>query len=831
MSGIDTDNCGCGCCAGVTAATPRRVENRPGLPAVPYRVGRHQEFRESLVAGLTRADRPSLSKLRTRDPDDLTIALLDGFATVCDIITFYTERLAQESYLRTATDQVSMRELGRLVAYRLRPGVAAQTHLAFFVEPPPAVPPGIGPQAAFPLPTMSGAVTIDAGLPVRSVPGPGQQPQTFETIEPVTARAAWNALRARRTRPTQLTAGRSDAYLTGTGFNLRPGDRLLLATTGTSTTGPSMVLTVTGVSVDAVANTTHVTWTPELKADRIPTSPGLYALRPALSVFGHNAPLKGLITQPSSPTGPDWENLNASSAPKAVDVDGSHPEILPNSWLVLQLDTTPTLYRVDHVIEMSRTAFAISGRITRAVLGESTSTFDGTARQTAVLVATTVEPLPLAEEPDPGTVDSGQITVDGDLTGLPLGRTVLVVGTTTANKTAVEATTVSGLAGSTISLDPPLEQTYQRDTVVVYGNVAVATHGETVHQVLGSGDGSRPDQTFELAHEPLTYTQSTASGGATSTLAVTVNDVTWHEAPSLYPAGATDRSFVTRVTETGAVAVTTGDGTRGARLPTGRQNVRAKYRKGIGVAGNVDSGALSQVIDPPLGLTRVTNPAGGVGGADPEGPADARGGIPLSVRTLGRVVSLDDYADYARGYAGIAKAQAAVLPLPAGRTIVVTVAGAGGDPVPDSVRAHLVKSLRDHGDPCVAVQVVPHRAATFAVGLTLTTDEDRDGDVVLQAVRAAVMAAFGFAQRDFVQPANRSELVAVVHQVPGVVACDVDVFYRTSMPVPMEPGWPAWSPLADRLFAARPTVHNGQPVGAELLSIDEDAFNWPGDVI
>ena len=97
----------CGCCAGVTVLTPGRVENRPGLPAVAYRVGRHADFRASMLARLSSAAFPSMRPLRTRDGDDFTVALLDSAAAMLDVLTFYQERLANESWLRTARERRS----------------------------------------------------------------------------------------------------------------------------------------------------------------------------------------------------------------------------------------------------------------------------------------------------------------------------------------------------------------------------------------------------------------------------------------------------------------------------------------------------------------------------------------------------------------------------------------------------------------------------------------------------------------------------------------------------------------------------------------------------
>ena len=113
----------CGCCDGVQASTPQGVFNRAGLPAVAYRIGTQPDFAASLVAGLTDAGRPRLARLLTREGSDFTLGLIDAFACAADVITFYQERTAQENWLRTAVERESLQELGKLIGYRLRPGV------------------------------------------------------------------------------------------------------------------------------------------------------------------------------------------------------------------------------------------------------------------------------------------------------------------------------------------------------------------------------------------------------------------------------------------------------------------------------------------------------------------------------------------------------------------------------------------------------------------------------------------------------------------------------------------------------------------------------------
>src|SRR5882762_4962852 len=124
----------CGCCEGISAETPLTVFNRPGLKAIAYRVGTHSHFKETLLARLSGSKEPALRNLTTRDDDDFSIALLDGWATVGDVLTFYQERIANEAYLRTATERRSVLELSNLVGYTLRPGVASTVYLAYTID-------------------------------------------------------------------------------------------------------------------------------------------------------------------------------------------------------------------------------------------------------------------------------------------------------------------------------------------------------------------------------------------------------------------------------------------------------------------------------------------------------------------------------------------------------------------------------------------------------------------------------------------------------------------------------------------------------------------------
>jgi hypothetical protein len=101
------------CCEPAVPPTPLPVENRPGLSAVSYRVGDYPSFRQAMVESLARAE--ALSGLTTRRSDDFSITLLELWAAIGDVLTFYQERYANEAYLRTARRAESVMRLAALL--------------------------------------------------------------------------------------------------------------------------------------------------------------------------------------------------------------------------------------------------------------------------------------------------------------------------------------------------------------------------------------------------------------------------------------------------------------------------------------------------------------------------------------------------------------------------------------------------------------------------------------------------------------------------------------------------------------------------------------------
>jgi predicted phage baseplate assembly protein len=854
------------------------IQNRPGLSAIAYRTGTHSRFKEDMLARLSAADLPALRDLSTRSDADPSIALLDGWAAVADVVTFYQERIASEAYLRTATERRSLVELAGLIGYVPRPGVAASAHLAFTLD-----------DAGVPE-----DIPVPAGTRVQSVPGPGELPQTFETVESIEGRPEWNAMRPvlKRKHPV-LTPATAVVTVRGTAVGVARGDSLLLLSGAGSAN--RTVKRVLAAHVDTVEDTTRlelaedppspppfvflhlplIKWDPtplklttaavktkvlsgswrqaDLKAytavqrwpvqklalnlvklkqiliDTIPPETGVFAFRQRASVFGHNAPPWNSLP---SPKPANWEGRTLSQeagVSSHVDLDSTYPGIVKGSWLVLEDAHRRDVYKVEDNTQLSRADFTLAGKVSRIKLSSSSNFGSYTLRSTTALAES--ERLELAELPIADVVKGNRLVLDRPYLGLTVGRPVVVSGVradldgvpdsevvTLAdvifNEGHTELVFATGLAGE-----------YERSTVTVNANVALATHGEGREEALGSGDAERPFQSFALAEAPLTHVPARSETGAATTLSVRVNELPWREVPFLYGRGPGERVYITRQDDEGRTHVRFGDGRTGARVPTGRENVRATYRKGMGAEGLVREGQLTLLSTKPLGVRAVSNPVAAGDAADPDGRDDVRRNAPLPVRTLDRIVSLKDYEDFARAFTGVAKALATWTWDGTRRGVFLTVAGVGGKPIEETslTYGNLLAALRAAGQHDVPLRVRTYAPAFFRVAVDVKVDPAHRAELVLPAVEAALRAAFSFDAREFGQPVAKSEAMAAMQAVPGVVAVDLNALQRTDAPE-------GAAAVADRLTAFLPPGGGSDPhprgegsdpySAAELLVLD-----------
>ena len=549
----------------------------------------------------------------------------------------------------------------------------------------------------------------------------------------------------------------------------------------------------------------------------------------------------------------EWDYFNISYgwpiSDSVIYLDSPQPAAVQGAWIVLVAGGYDEVYQITKVEEAALTQFGLAGKSTKLTLsGQNLAAVYGyKLRETSVFIQTDELQIAAAPVTDDIVAGSTQIDLAVALTGddvLPAGRQLIVTDGTNVDAVTLESVAPSSDGAVTVlNFNEKLAHTYARASVQVLANVVDSTNGETRllpspgmlplpggsaastgrfgpprTEVLGSGDGTRVFQKFTLRQTPLTYTSASTPSGGASTLTVRVNDILWTEVPSLYNHGPTEQIYIARKADDGTVTIEFGDGVTGARLPTGSENITALYRVGTGSGGNVGAARLSMLLTRPLGVNNVSNPSPATGGADGEQWAQARQHAPLTVLTLDRVVSLQDCADFASAFSGIAKAAAALLWDGSQQVVHLTVAASNGsavDPTSDTYK-HLVAAIDAARHPQLCpVFVQSFDAKPFAIAAGVVADPAYDPDEVIASLTAALTNTFSFATRNFGQAVTSSDIFATAQAVAGVVAIDLTQLYFNSEPANLNARLPARTAWIDP---------GGNLHAAELLTLDATAI-------
>jgi hypothetical protein len=369
----------CGCCE-LPAATPIAAWNRPGLSAIAFRVGTYASFRQSMLQRISRT--PALSALRTRRDDDDAITVLDMWATIADVLSFYQERIANEAYLRPARLRDSILRHARLLDYQLRPGLAATSLLAFTLD-------------------ANASLRIPTGLRVQSVPVEDEQPQVYETLESILAAAALNQLPilpapegfnplARGSTSGILDPGA--AGLAGAAA-LAPGRRFVVFD---QAGGKLEELTVRALQV--AGDRITLSWSGPVQGANWQFDSPAYAIGRSFRIFGHNAPSPYMEAVEESPGVFKWQRGTIASyaytpAGKVIELDAVHEGIAAGTRLLVSqaggandLVTVTAVSQGPAAFPASSTA-AVQGTVTRVTLDRAPAPI-GDRRSTVLLEIT-----------------------------------------------------------------------------------------------------------------------------------------------------------------------------------------------------------------------------------------------------------------------------------------------------------------------------------------------------------------------------------------------------------------------------------------------------------
>ncbi len=842
-----------------TPAFPKRIDNRPGLASIDYRIGSYVDLRAHMLSLLDAS--PALADWTHRLPDDPGIALIEAAAEVGDILSFYHDLYANEAYLRSAKGRSSVADLVRLLGYRLAPGLGGRTRFAFSVK-------------------GSGPVLLPRGLGIKAQLEGTDKPALFETGAELLAHPALSQFRLYRPRTQPDIRYGSDTFTLAPGatVSLKAGDRIMVGVARSDGDGTSydhlQVLVVDSLSA-ALGNTIikikgsittlkqptqYYQSTPsmvsaieplmlEMSGAMLPMytvvqvpaallEAGLAV--PALAAtarfqawklgathrhFGHNAPSQQVLIDDkgrASMHDVSYQRmLNASTygpavpalAARQMPLDGEVAGVLAGTRVLIEANLSPSgtdsgrkrlLERRVAQVDRQSLAWGPSSGASSVLSLDDTLALNesGTALTHADIRGISFHevigaPFALLGQFVPTAASSGhQLAFYGsgaDAAALAT-RQLLFAGPlgsvfgATAQQIDLAGADAERPGLHMVQFDREFDYTqfgYDNALVTVYGNVLEASQGKTEAQVvLGDGDARVNFQTFVLPKTPLTYLLDTTLAPPQWPQAqLWVDGVQWQQVDSLFARGPKERVYVVREDVDGKSWVQFGDGKTGARLRSGRGNVVARYRTGLGAHGALKAGATAQVdkalaqLDQAFLLEPVT------GGAQPESADGARVAAPGTMQSLGRIVSVADYEAEALAIPGVQKARAAWISVDGATLVRVTILTDSAAPADASATADALRAaVRARGAGRCPLVVLPGSRAEVALRLVVGCDAALHPD----AVRAAILVALGargeegngvdstqglfsWQQRQFGEAVHGSQVVSAVQNVAGVI--------------------------------------------------------------
>lgn len=828
-----------------TPVFPEDIINRPGLARLNYRIGTYSRMRAHMLDLLNKS--PQLAGWTHRGADDPGIAILEGAAMVGDILTFYQNLYANEAFLRTAEWRESVAELVQLLGYHLAPGVGGQATFALKIKGANSVivPQGFGIKAK--LENQDEDSVFETIKEINAHPHLSE----FNLYTPpdptlgISSGSHQLELLAVDGRSDLTTLSRFEISK-GDRIMLVP-DAAMFDDDNVSYTTQDKAEILIVSEVETILNRLIITFEGKLTVNR-GNSVSAYVIDRTFRHFGHNAAAKlntfdgtDLVVEDTefnrwingTDYGTDYySTLARKDMPLSQEVD----DLALGGLMICQ-----GLAELDDVTESPSVHFTnVAFTVVKAISEVKADTLKWSSLEGSTTVVTLKTRLmtndyiysekmdikrALFHEVVSPELRLGALTAwtdgpfsDGDLQFFGTyaevkklaQRDLLLVDSQNEMVQSVNvATTLDELAAELtanafdeknrwmwpIALDQ--EPRFSRETfsqvdpaIIVYGNPVDTDQGKTeTEAVIGSGDNRKTFQTFAVPKTPLTYLlDESRTPAQVPELAVYVESILWQKVDHFFDSTGDDQVYVAREDKDGNSFVQFGDGKTGMRLPSGKNNVKAVYRTGIGAAGPLEAEAKPKAVGKLKELEDVFMPVPAVGGADAESQDIARSAAPGKLQSLDRLVGLADYEAEALALPGVIKVRADwAAPNGVPQVQIVVLTETGTTAAVDKVRATLLTYNRCRGAARFPVTVLQGLLQYIYLKLRVGYEASRREADMQDAVKEALglvgeegngiendQGLFGLKSRRFGQGAHISQIMAAVQQVDGVTWVAID---------------------------------------------------------
>lgn len=334
-------------------------------------------------------------------------------------------------------------------------------------------------------------------------------------------------------------------------------------------------------------------------------------------------------------------------------------------------------------------------------------------------------------------------SADISFTNLDSGGLPTIVTTTTIIPQLTEVKTGSGISFLTVE-----------DLTVLAGSTGGVVGARSIDFVtaldIGVTDGSS-NQAFSLG---LIYVHNSVT--------ILINAIPWELKQTLGLSGAADKHFIVNIDADGLAKVLFGDGTNGEIPPSGF-SVIADFETTLGEEGNVDANTITtlvSVVSLPGGASvGVNNAAAATGGLEYETVDRIRISAPLSIRTLDRAVTYQDYEDIGRLAPGVGLAK---VDFNCGKTVTVYIAPTLGG----LAQSPLILSTRSFYEPrrmvTTFINILAAGETRIYVAIEVTAKFREDPNVTQSDIETALITFGNISNQNINQSVRLSDIIALI---------------------------------------------------------------------
>ena len=319
---------------------------------------------------------------------------------------------------------------------------------------------------------------------------------------------------------------------------------------------------------------------------------------------------------------------------------------------------------------------------------------------------------------------------------------LIPIGTKFSTTNGVEFVSVNDITvpANSVSANIPVRQKTKEDD----DNLGVTTND--------------PDQVYSLGKDYVYNSIELYVGGEF-----------WELQETLGRSKPTDKHYIVEVSASKEAYIRFGDNINGA-IPTAGQTLLADYFTSLGSLGNVEIGTINSSttnFTAVYGIPDyvITNPNKAVAGTDFEDIERIRRSAPLSLRTLDRAVTKQDYIDIGLLAPGVDKVN---LLFNCGKYVNLYISPNGGGIASTSLLQDVEQFFDDKKMVTTFVKALPAGESRLKINLHVVGKFRVNGEQLRADVENALLDAYSYEKSDVNKTTRVSDLIALVDNLPRV---------------------------------------------------------------